>query len=96
MILCSTYLHARNKIIPFLQIPAISLFKPRNNGPVLKFLQKFKIIHLVMFWKIAPFHARVSIKLTYTIPYSSVAIGVDSCCVVITQLIGVLCDQPSS
>ena len=56
-----------------------------NDGPVISmFLRKFKIICLTMFWKWLSLMFEFNIMLTSTISYFSVAIDVDSYCVVIT------------
>ena len=77
-------LQARNKIFPFLQIPAIYLIKSTNDGLVFQYFWKFKIMHLTMFWKITQSYIWVT-----TVPYSSVIIDVDNCSVVITLTLSV-------
>ena len=82
-------LQARNKIFPFLQIPAIYLIKSTNDGLVFQYFWKFKIMHLTMFWKITQSYIWVTITLMSTVPYSSVIIDVDSWSVVITLTLSV-------
>ena len=58
-------------IFPFLQIPATSLIKPTNNGPVLNYLWKLKTIYT--WWcsrKSLSLTFGFNLTLTSTFPYS--------------------------
>ena len=85
MIMHSTYLQARNKI--FHLDVSNQCLQANKWWSSLEVSLEIWIIRLTMFGKISQSHIQdYNLMLTSTILYSSVAIDVDSWCVVITQL----------